>query len=47
MKNMLVGKTKNDERGLQVLSLSVYYTDNEKKAIIKNWLRDGKVLRLD
>ena len=46
LKNMLVGKRKNDEMKLKSLTLSVYYTDDEKKAIIKKWLKDGRILRL-
>jgi hypothetical protein len=43
---MLVGKTKNDEIRLRVLTSTKYYSDDEKNAIVATWLQDGKVLRL-
>lgn len=46
LRGMLVGKTKNDEIRLRVLTSTKYYSDDEKNAIVATWLQDGKVLRL-
>jgi hypothetical protein len=46
LRGMLVGKTKNNEIAIRVLTLSNYYSDKEKNAIVATWIQDGKVLRL-
>ena len=46
LKNMLIGRTKNDELKLQSVSLCEYHTEKEKKAIISSLIAQGRLLRL-
>ena len=46
LKNMLVGKTRNDNMNLRTLSKSVYHTEKEIQTVIKQLIAEGRIKRL-